>query len=207
MVQVSATNLLMNEGDTATVVFDAGDDVFPSPTTVTLSFSGPVTVNPDTVILSQDQSSMQVVVSAPFDFKEGGGIQATTIRIRIENPEMISLSSSLIRVIVTDQGSYRFGFHQARFEIQEGESSSATISIFPPPLPNNPVTLEVVSDKKQLIIMPSTVTFTDKITKKEVNIKVRDNRVTEGRAEYGICLLYTSPSPRDRQKSRMPSSA
>ena len=24
---------------------------------------------------------------------------------------------------------------------------------------------------------------------------------------YGPCLLYTSPSPRDRQKSRMPSSA
>ena len=26
-------------------------------------------------------------------------------------------------------------------------------------------------------------------------------------AESGNCLLYTSPSPRDRQKSRMPSSA
>ena len=26
-------------------------------------------------------------------------------------------------------------------------------------------------------------------------------------AEYFGCLLYTSPSPRDRQKSRMPSSA
>ena len=26
-------------------------------------------------------------------------------------------------------------------------------------------------------------------------------------ASYGVCLLYTSPSPRDRQKSRMPSSA
>ena len=26
-------------------------------------------------------------------------------------------------------------------------------------------------------------------------------------ASVGICLLYTSPSPRDRQKSRMPSSA
>ena len=25
--------------------------------------------------------------------------------------------------------------------------------------------------------------------------------------ELGACLLYTSPSPRDRQKSRMPSSA
>ena len=28
-----------------------------------------------------------------------------------------------------------------------------------------------------------------------------------GRALLNICLLYTSPSPRDRQKSRMPSSA
>ena len=26
-------------------------------------------------------------------------------------------------------------------------------------------------------------------------------------ADYEGCLLYTSPSPRDRQKSRMPSSA
>ena len=25
--------------------------------------------------------------------------------------------------------------------------------------------------------------------------------------DYDYCLLYTSPSPRDRQKSRMPSSA
>ena len=28
-----------------------------------------------------------------------------------------------------------------------------------------------------------------------------------GREIFDICLLYTSPSPRDRQKSRMPSSA
>ena len=27
------------------------------------------------------------------------------------------------------------------------------------------------------------------------------------KGQYYICLLYTSPSPRDRQKSRMPSSA
>ena len=34
--------------------------------------------------------------------------------------------------------------------------------------------------------------------------------VVEKHPEYekaGLCLLYTSPSPRDRQKSRMPSSA
>ena len=29
----------------------------------------------------------------------------------------------------------------------------------------------------------------------------------EGEDESDSCLLYTSPSPRDRQKSRMPSSA
>ena len=30
---------------------------------------------------------------------------------------------------------------------------------------------------------------------------------TESAERYGVCLVYTSPSPRDRQKSRMPSSA
>ena len=32
-------------------------------------------------------------------------------------------------------------------------------------------------------------------------------RVAEALERNGLCLLYTSPSPRDRQKSRMPSSA
>ena len=30
---------------------------------------------------------------------------------------------------------------------------------------------------------------------------------TDWQHDFGICLLYTSPSPRDREKSRMPSSA
>ena len=33
-----------------------------------------------------------------------------------------------------------------------------------------------------------------------------EEHLIEG-TQYGVCLLYTSPSPRDRQKSRMPSSA
>ena len=32
-------------------------------------------------------------------------------------------------------------------------------------------------------------------------------RYTSSDADVNYCLLYTSPSPRDRQKSRMPSSA
>ena len=38
-----------------------------------------------------------------------------------------------------------------------------------------------------------------------VNIPTREE--TSDRELYTTCLLYTSPSPRDRQKSRMPSSA
>ena len=37
------------------------------------------------------------------------------------------------------------------------------------------------------------------------NIEVSDMK-TKNSSEY-VCLLYTSPSPRDRQRSRMPSSA
>ena len=33
------------------------------------------------------------------------------------------------------------------------------------------------------------------------------DRLTNGSITFDPCLLYTSPSPRDRQKSRMPSSA
>src|SRR5665213_4133610 len=33
-----------------------------------------------------------------------------------------------------------------------------------------------------------------------------ENSALNMAADIGICLLYTSPSPRDRQKSRMPSS-
>ena len=39
----------------------------------------------------------------------------------------------------------------------------------------------------------------------------RENRLqelaTEIRSRYQVCLLYTSPSPRDVEESRMPSSA
>ena len=40
----------------------------------------------------------------------------------------------------------------------------------------------------------------------EIIIEILVNRISEDDCSNG-CLLYTSPSPRDRQKSRMPSSA
>ena len=43
------------------------------------------------------------------------------------------------------------------------------------------------------------------------NVYVHDfesnNKFQDTSNSFSICLLYTSPSPRDRQKSRMPSSA
>ena len=39
------------------------------------------------------------------------------------------------------------------------------------------------------------------------NLLVGGVAVSPETANHCICLLYTSPSPRDRQKSRMPSSA
>ena len=39
------------------------------------------------------------------------------------------------------------------------------------------------------------------------NVSVHSNRKMTYQQAMRICLLYTSPSPRDRQKSRMPSSA
>ena len=44
---------------------------------------------------------------------------------------------------------------------------------------------------------------------KDINLYINSpgGSVTAGMAIYDTCLLYTSPSPRDRQKSRMPSSA
>ena len=42
----------------------------------------------------------------------------------------------------------------------------------------------------------------------EIKKGIKDSKIkTYKKYDYNTCLLYTSPSPRDRQKSRMPSSA
>ena len=41
----------------------------------------------------------------------------------------------------------------------------------------------------------------------EANNFLEKRYKTEANPQLSYCLLYTSPSPRDRQKSRMPSSA
>ena len=52
-----------------------------------------------------------------------------------------------------------------------------------------------------------TIEITEKLYSNEVvKVKLLDGR-NKGELYYAICLLYTSPSPRDVEESRMPSSA
>ena len=40
-----------------------------------------------------------------------------------------------------------------------------------------------------------------------IDVKMTDGTILKMRSTWGACLLYTSPSPRDVEESRMPSSA
>eukprot|EP01017_Pseudomicrothorax_dubius_P009131 TRINITY_DN13055_c0_g1_i1.p1 TRINITY_DN13055_c0_g1~~TRINITY_DN13055_c0_g1_i1.p1 ORF type:complete len:124 (-),score=23.47 TRINITY_DN13055_c0_g1_i1:29-400(-) len=60
---------------------------------------------------------------------------------------------------------------------------------------------ELKSDKKLNLKAPKFFSEINKITSQEEKCECRRALLVDD------CLLYTSPSPRDRQKSRMPSSA
>ena len=77
-------------------------------------------------------------------------------------------------------------------------------------------------DPKRIILKPGlnfkipfiqNVVFLDKrilnldTPPEEVIASDQKRLIVDAFARFQICLLYTSPSPRDRQKSRMPSSA
>ena len=72
----------------------------------------------------------------------------------------------------------------------------------------------------ELFRVPSAISYTVQKLEEDLDVAIFDRTghraaltsagrylLREGRALLEACLLYTSPSPRDRQKSRMPSSA
>ena len=69
------------------------------------------------------------------------------------------------------------------------------------------MSLESSTPKLELIQVADVVAREKGIQRDEVIEAMEQAIQKAGRAKYGNCLLYTSPSPRDRQKSRMPSSA
>ena len=72
-------------------------------------------------------------------------------------------------------------------------------------------------NKDEFFLLPDTGGIDQAIWNNEGSVQLHLNRVYDVAMyqfplqltpdRYGVCLLYTSPSPRDRQKYRMPSSA
>ena len=68
------------------------------------------------------------------------------------------------------------------------------------------IALRIVRSCRELGI--ATVAVFSTVDKKALHVQLADEAVCVGDSlSNKSCLLYTSPSPRDRQKSRMPSSA
>ena len=62
---------------------------------------------------------------------------------------------------------------------------------------DRPVDVTVIRDEKDCAAQAA---------KREAQLEL-EKRLEEVGALFGVCLLYTSPSPRDQRGSRMPSSA
>ena len=81
----------------------------------------------------------------------------------------------------------------------------------------DPQTRKKSACKQELIIQNLLLFYGNRSDLKEIfevlegnskmSLRLIDWFVTNYAKQYNTCLLYTSPSPRDRQKSRMPSSA
>ena len=110
----------------------------------------------------------------------------------------IELSATRIQIVIDDKDDrYRIGFDREQIELKEGEAVSVLVGIDPLP-GDNPVSVVLAGfDQEQISVTPTRLSLTAEAPSAMVRVAARDD----------TCLLYTSPSPRDRQKSRMPSSA
>ena len=63
------------------------------------------------------------------------------------------------------------------------------------------------SQKNVLTVQGCIENALKKVTKEDIRINYSGRTDAGVHAMSQVCLLYTSPSPRDRQKSRMPSCA
>ena len=67
--------------------------------------------------------------------------------------------------------------------------------------------ISLMNAQERAFKITNTISQKEVIIKENKRVKVTTLDGTKIKGRIQICLLYTSPSPRDRQKSRMPSSA
>ena len=107
------------------------------------------------------------------------------------------------------------------------EGSTATLTVHTSTTPAHNIHLDVDFDSDDIVLKPSALVLRAGVRTAEAIITAVDDlwaepqekitavlQLSDGQEgvlavidENNNCLLYTSPSPRDRQKSRMPSSA
>ena len=92
-----------------------------------------------------------------------------------------------------ERSQYKSAWHEAMKIELDGHKMTGTYEAATPPQGRKPVGAKWV--------------FTYKTDKDGLIIKTKARLVAKGFSQVQDCLLYTSPSPRDRTRSRMPSSA
>ena len=96
-------------------------------------------------------------------------------------------------ILATDDGGTTWDYREA----PDPESSIVSVSYF------NPYRMFTISDSGQIIYSTSPGGFEWQLRE----IESAGYNTTLATNLSSICLLYTSPSPRDKRQSRMPSSA
>ena len=131
-----------------------------------------------------------------FDYKDEASAQAAIKDEKIKGYLTIDQEDSVIKAVYHGETSLETGIKLAVTnklnELQYQLNRSAA-------------NLSQEQEKR----LSQTVDFTEKIDESKENKKIVQTIAAAGLGFflYMICLLYTSPSPRDRSLSRMPSSA
>ena len=116
-----------------------------------------------------------------------------------------SLPNDIVYKAILDKKILRsLNFENLKKEVKYGKNSRIDILAESSIDKNTFIEIKSVtlSRKKNLAEFPDAIT-----SRGSKHLIELSNKCIEGFNSYLVCLLYTSPSPRDRQKSRMPSSA
>ena len=103
------------------------------------------------------------------------------------------------------------GFTKSKSAVSVSESGTTeTFTVVLNIEPGSDVVISVTSgDTGEATVSAASLTFTDSNwdTAQSIGVTGVDDDIIDGSQDTTICLLYTSPSPRDLSTSRMPSSA
>ena len=164
-----------------------------------------ITVSQRLVTLGRGTSQTQVIITVKED-NEAEQEEKVTITLQLDGgqdsiPVAIDENNKAVTITIPASDTPTVNYAKTAVSITEDNSQDITINVKPTPMEDLVLDLSFESggalDKAE-IEYPSSVTVKLGQGSTQITITITDD---------DNCLLYTSPSPRDRQKSRMPSSA